>query len=471
MGNASTIVLDVGKTLAKLTLWGGDGAPLERRERPNPPVMENGRLVLDARGIEAWLADTLRDFARHGPAARLVPVAHGAALALLRDGALAVAPDDYEAPIPPDQRRAYDADRDPFARTGSPALPGGLNAGAQLDGLQRTHPALFAPGLASSTAIVTWPQYWAWLLCGVAATEVTSLGCHTDLWWPESGRPSAMAERRGWAALLAPVRPAPSVLGTLTPAWQARTGLPGLAIHCGLHDSNAALLAARAFPGMGGEATVLSTGTWFVAMRTPAPDAPPPLLPESRDCLVNVDVAGRPVPSARFMGGREIERLLALDDIRIDSPVHQAALAEAAPGIVRAGAMALPGFAPGCGPFPDAQGHWHARPDTTAARAAAICLYLALMADAALDLIGARDRLLIEGRFAAATLFVQALAALRPHTRVSVAQTDASHGALRLVSPGLPPPAPPATVTPLGLDLGPYRAAWRQAIQRTGLAA
>jgi hypothetical protein len=43
-------------------------------------------------------------------------------------------------------------------------------------------------------------------------------------------------------------------------------------------------------------------------------------------------------------------------------------------------------------------------------------LYLALMADASLTLIGSRERLLIEGRFAEAVIFVRALAALR-HTR------------------------------------------------------
>jgi hypothetical protein len=29
-------------------------------------------------------------------------------------------------------------------------------------------------------------------------------------------------------------------------------------------------------------------------------------LPEARDCLINVDVSGTPIPSSRFMGGREV---------------------------------------------------------------------------------------------------------------------------------------------------------------------
>jgi sugar (pentulose or hexulose) kinase len=50
----------------------------------------------------------------------------------------------------------------------------------------------------------------------------------------------------------------------------ARTGqVTSTQIYAGLHDSNAALLAARGFAEIADhEATVLSTGTLFVAMRS-----------------------------------------------------------------------------------------------------------------------------------------------------------------------------------------------------------
>ena len=44
-------------------------------------------------------------------------------------------------------------------------------------------------------------------------------------------------------------------------------------------------------------------------------------------------------------------------------------------------------------------------------------LYAALVADVSLDLIGSRDTLLVDGRFAHAPVFVQALATLRPIRR------------------------------------------------------
>jgi hypothetical protein len=91
-------------------------------------------------------------------------------------------------------------------------------------------------------------------------------------------------------------------------------------------------------------------------------------------------------------------------------------------------------------------------------------LYAALVADVSLDLIGAKDRLLIEGRFAQCEVFVRALASLRPDTAVYVAQSesDASFGALRLVNPDLSPQSSLTRVTPLPQNLEDYRRRWRQ---------
>ncbi len=473
MGGALTIVLDVGKTLAKLSLWDRAGRLIERRTRPNERVDAGGYAALDADGIETWAATVLTEFARLGPVSTIVPVAHGAAVAVVRDGRLACAPMDYEAPIPSAERKTYDAGRDAFAMTGSPALPDGLNFGIQLHHLEALHPGLLDEG----ATILPWAQYWAWRLSGVAACELTSLGCHSDLWRPTEAAPSLLARSRGWANRLAPLRRADEVLGTLTPAWAQRTGLPEtVKILCGLHDSNAALLAARGFPEIADdESTVLSTGTWFVAMRTPAPGVIIDIagLPEGRDCLVNVDPFGRPVPSARFMGGREIETLSGLDTRRVDIRPDQPALVAAAPAVVSSGTMVLPTFAPGFGPFAHGRGRWINMPTDQAERRAAVCLYAALVADASLSLIGANERILVEGRFAEAEVFVRALAALRPKDRIYVsnAHNDVSYGALRLIDPALKPDSSLSQVEPLAVDLRDYAAQWRRDAERMEAAA
>lgn len=465
---ATFLIVDIGKTLSKVTAWTRDGRMLDRRVRPNEVCVQDGIRRLDVEGIGTWLRATLAAFSDH-PVEAIVPVAHGAGIvALGADGPL-FAPFDYEQAIPDDVMAAYRKERDPFAVTGSPTLPDGLNIGSQLYWMERLHPKEMA-----QATLVPWAQYWAWFLSGVPVSEVTSLGCHTDLWCPDEGRFSPMAVRLGWADRFAPVVKAGDPIGSIASEIAVATGLPATAkILAGLHDSNAALLAARGFSEIAThEATILSTGTWFIAMRLPAETVATSTLPEARDTLVNVDAYGRPVPSARFMGGREIETVIQLDTRRVDIKPDQPRLLAAVPALLERGTMLLPTLSPGFGPYPHGEARWLDPPaewaGTWYARRAAICLYAALVADTSLDLIGAKDRLLIEGRFAEAEVFVRALAALRPATQVFVANAhnDVSFGALRLIDPLLKPGAGLRQVEPLEGDLAAYRAKWREAVTK-----
>jgi sugar (pentulose or hexulose) kinase len=443
------VVLDVGKTMAKLSLWTSAGSLIARETRPNQRIDTGAYVGLDAGGIEAWMGD-------------------GAAAAIVRDGAIVQPPLDYEEPVPAAERELYDAGRDAFAHTGSPSLADGLNLGAQLHRLE----AMDRDLLSGDALILLWPQYWAWRLSGVAASEVTSLGCHTDLWRPIEARFSDMAIARGWAAHFPPLKGAGEALGAISAEWVERCGLPaGVQVHCGLHDSNAALLAARGFAEIAEhESTVLSTGTWFIAMRSPASAAGLDLsmLSEARDCLINVDAFGKPIPSARFMGGREIELLTGIDTRRIDIKPDQPALVAAVPEVLASGARVLPAFAPGFGPFPHHKGRWINMPQSHEARRAAVCLYAALMTNISLNLIGARERILVEGRFAEAEVFVRALASLRPHDEIYVshAHNDVSYGALRLLDPSLKPTSALVRVQPLDVSLKDYSDAWRREVER-----
>jgi sugar (pentulose or hexulose) kinase len=457
------VVFDVGKTNAKLTIWDRHGRQLHRRVRPNESVHTGRYRTLDTEGIENWLAQTLREYSSCGDVGAIIPVGHGAAAALVRNPELFAAPMDYEEEFDSPEREHYNSQRDEFRSTGSPSLPQGLNLGVQLHRLER----LTGPW-PEDLRILPWPQYWAWRLSGVMATEVTSLGCHTDLWNPMKGSYSALANHRGWAQRMPPLRRAAEPLSTLTPEWVSRTGLPrDCLVLCGLHDSNAALLAARGHSEIRDhDATVLSTGTWFVAMRSPAPGHSPDLsaLDEQRDCLINVDVEGRPIPSARFMGGREAELIAKVDIHALTASYDPDRLIARLPALLARGAAALPTFARGFGPFPNAVGEWCNKPEDPADQRAIAGLYLALMADACLKLIGSRDRLLIEGRFAEAVVFIRALASLRPAQRVFIsnAHDDVPYGALRLLDPSLPPSSPLTPVQPLAMDFSDYARQWRE---------
>ncbi|TRD12814.1 carbohydrate kinase [Erythrobacter insulae] len=432
-----------------------------RETRPNETVMVDGIRRLDGHGIGDWLTSALASFAGH-PVEYIVPVAHGAGVAAICQGKLAIAPIDYEQDLPVDLRARYNAARSPFAETGSPNLPAGLNFGAQLFWLEQLHPDLIA-----QSTLVPWAQYWGWFLSGEACTEATSMGCHSDLWAPAKGTFSTLAIDRGWADRFAPIAAAGDVIGTLRSSLAEKTGLPANAkVLAGLHDSNAALNAARGFEDIENrEVTILSTGTWFIAMRLAASAVDMRALPEARDCLVNVDAFGNPVPSARFMGGREIETLIQIDTRQVDIKPDQPRLLEAVPDILAQSAMVLPTLAPGNGPYPQGQGGWINRPDDWFARRAGACLYAALVADTSLDLIGSENCILVEGRFAEAEVFVRALASLRPDTKVYVANAhnDVSFGALRLIDPEIRPKGGLTQVEALDADLSGYREAWHQA--------
>lgn len=466
------VVLDLGKTLSKLTLWSNDGQLIDRQTRPNEVQIDGGLRRLDAAGIEAWLLETLAAMAARDHIDTIIPVGHGAACAIVRDGAFVTPPVDYEADYPPELCQAYDALRSPFAQTGSPRLPFGLNLGMQIFALLDRDPTVL-----DGAQMLLWPQYWAWRLCGVATSEASSLGCHTDLWDPVNACLSPLGEKLGLGTALPPLRGAGDALGSITAEIAAQTGLPPTTIvHCGIHDSNAALIAARALPQIGNsESTVISTGTWFIAMRSPerASDVDISALPEARDCLVNVDAYGKPVPSARFMGGREIEQEIGIDTRRVDIREDQPLLLDAVDGVVAAGSMLLPTGAPGTGPYPDLIGAWVNKPVDWYARRAAVCLYAALIADRSLDLIGAHAALLVEGRFAEAEVFVRALARLRPNDSIYVsnAHNDVAFGALRLIDPSLTAKDSLRRVEPLAIDLSRYKSAWHAAIRTRKAAA
>lgn len=448
-------VLDVGKTHTKLTLIARNGSAVNSRKRANVVRREGAARYLDADAIETWLIAGLRDLAREAHVVAIVPVAHGAAAAFTNGDRLVRPVLDYETEVPVESSRTYQSLRDPFERTLSPLLPNGLNLGQQLFWQEGVNPEIGS----SNTRILLWPQYWAWRLSGLAASELTSLGCHSDLWFPYERRFSNLARSRGWDKRLPRLRRADEVLGNVRSELTEITGLSrDCKVLCGLHDSNASLVAARGLRVFGrGMFTVVSTGTWFVALqsgRTTAVHLDP-----ARDTLANVDVAGLPTPSARFMGGREYE--LVLGDALGAAPTM-----DDAASVVVQNIIARPSFVSGCGPFPNGHGEVVGVPTTHGERAALASLYLALMTDACLKLIDADGPLLVEGRFAADASFPSALASLRRDRTVLVWSTDdgVALGAARLFWPDLPiPEARP--VAPLAFDLGKYAETWSDAVR------
>ena len=438
-------VLDIGKTSAKLIVTeSATGAETWRAERPS--LARDGEL--DVGGISGWLEASLGAVPERQRLRAVVPVTHGAAAVFLgADGAVLAAP-DYEDPAHGAYDADYDALRDPFAATLSPKLPHGQNLGRQIHMLARSRPVLFA----QVRHILPYPQYWAYALSGVMASETTSLGAHSDLWLPREGAFSPLAVLQGWAALFPPLRAARDALGPI----RASLGLdPACQVWCGLHDSNASYLCHRAHRSE--PFAAVSSGTWTVAM---ASGADLSRLNPSRDMLANVDVFGAPVATARFMGGREFAAIAGGDPA-------QPTLAGVAEALAQ-GAMALPSFGSG-GPFQRRKGRLAGPvPRDAAARASLATLYVALMTDVVLDLLGVQGDVIVDGPLAANALFVPLLAALRPDGTVLATEHRAGTlGGARWLVRGPAEPAPELrAASPLALpSLAAYRALWRRAAE------
>ncbi len=454
-------VIDIGKTNAKLALVdAGNLQELAVVTRPNRVLPGPPWPHFDLDGHWQFFLEHLRVFhASHGVDAISVTT-HGAAAVLLdRVGNLAAPMLDYEHDGPDDLAAEYDALRPDFALTGAPRLPMGLNLGAQLFWQLRMQPDL-ATRLGH---VLTYPQYWGWRLTGEMASDVTSLGCHTDLWEPWAGAFSPLVARLGLSGRIAPPRRPGEILGGLLLEVAAETGLrPGTPVTVGIHDSNASL-----YPyvlGMDGPFSVVSTGTWVVAM---AMGGDPVALDPGRDVLVNVNALGQAVPSARFMGGREYELIRDGAEPAVDPAARTRVLDK--------GVFLMPAVEPGSGPYAGRVSAWSRPPADTSERLAALSLYLALMTQTCLGLIGARGPAVIEGPFARNADYLALLAALRPEG-VAVAQstTGTSVGAAMLIagedaaatrSPALVPALARVAVPPDAPALRAYAQLWQAAAE------
>ncbi|WP_035430265.1 FGGY-family carbohydrate kinase [Asticcacaulis sp. AC466] len=394
------VVFDIGKTHTKASVVGADGFIWAQRRTRTPHFNAPLYRAIDVDAIHAWFVTQLRDFGRAFFIDRIIPVTHGATCAFLDEEERLVQPvQDYESVVPAPFAEAYGRIRPLFSETQSPHLPQGLNLGCQIFWHAQRDPKTFA----RVRWILNYPQYWAWRLSGELSNEVTSMGCHTDLWSPAKGQFSTLAHDQHWTDRFPAMRPAWERQATLRSDIARAAELPPSTQVCvGLHDSNAALAGSLLSPQDRPQA-LLSTGTWFVAMAPGAPIAP---LAPQRDCLANVDIFGTPVACSRFMGGRVYGHFN-----QGDRAINQAALR----AVMEAKALAMPSFSDCGGPFPTLRGEIRGLGDAPPEyRAALGALYLASMSSTCLDLIHSEADLLIEGPLAQSPHLCGLLAALRP---------------------------------------------------------
>ncbi|KLT66500.1 FGGY-family carbohydrate kinase [Pedobacter sp. BMA] len=176
--------------------------------------------------------------------------------------------------------------------TASPIL-GSLNSGMQIYRLKHEQPDIFAK--------VKWalhlPQYLSFLISGKAVADITSIGCHTQLW---DFNKSAYHQ---WVN----AEQIEEKFGVFTPADStAKTSFEGVSFNVGvgLHDSSAALIPYLA--NFNTPFVLISTGTWCISLN---PFNQNPLSREElkQDCLCYMHFQGKPIKASRIFAGYEHE--------------------------------------------------------------------------------------------------------------------------------------------------------------------
>lgn len=397
--NAPLAVFDLGKTNSKMFVFSPQGEILDEQRHAPESREHDGMRVLDHARLEAWMRSALgKAIAEHGVGGVMFS-GHGCTFALIANEKLTHPILDYEQDPPTSIAERIDTLTPEYSETYSPRLPLGLNMGRHMLWLAKARPE----ALEEAQYILGYPQFWSLRFSGTPVSERSYLGCHSHLWAPLRNDFSSLVDRRGWREKMPPFARAGAVIGNADitlPTGEVRT----IAVHNGVHDSNSSLYCYRA---AGHDSfTLVSSGTWVIIFNT---DCPLSMLDEERDMLANVSVDGAPVPTIRFMGGREFDTIRQGASPTVKSEILQA--------VIDRRLFALPTFAPG-GPSQETEGEIEGAVGSEAERAALALLYVALMTDYCLDLIGSSNTIIVDGGLVKTGAYAEVLAGLRPAQKV-----------------------------------------------------
>jgi sugar (pentulose or hexulose) kinase len=402
---SNVAVLDIGKTNIKLSAATRDGAILETVSTANVTLAGPPYRHPDLAGIEDWLFRELPPLARRHSIGAFVACGHGSAGVLVGESGPVMPMIDYENDVPALVNDAYRDLAGSVEERGSPVMAGAAHLARQLLWLELHWPEALARG----RFFLGGPQYWAWRLSGVAASDLTYLAAQSHLWNIPERRFTGIVGRRGWQRLIPKIRPAWEALGPLQPDLARRLGLRSeIDVLCGIHDSSANFYRYQQ-AGLA-DLAVISTGTWIVGLSDSfAPDA----LAATGGMTWNADVFGRPLTGMLAMGGRDFSAIAGKGPTVPVNPRTVARLAQA-------GTFALPTFAFDDGPFPGSAGRGRIAgpppPDAEERRALAL-LYVALLTDTCLDLMGCAATTVLDGSFVKDPLYASLVAAMRPGRR------------------------------------------------------
>ena len=294
-------IFDVGKTNKKLFLFDEQYRIVyEENYRFDETKDEDGFVCEDVAALTKWIKGTFnailekKDF--HVKAVNFS--AYGASFVYLdRDGKITAPLYNYLKPYPPGlQKKFYDTyggESIVTKQTASPVL-GNLNSGMQLYRLKYEKPELFK----QITFAFHLPQYLSYIISDYPASEITSIGCHTNLWDFRNNQYHSWVIKEGIEEKFPPILGSAAVI-------PATIQNKDIAVGIGLHDSSAALIPYLS--SFRDPFILLSTGTWCISLN-PFNHSMLSDYELHHDCLCYLSYEGKPVKASRLFAGYEHEQ-------------------------------------------------------------------------------------------------------------------------------------------------------------------
>jgi sugar (pentulose or hexulose) kinase len=294
-------VLDIGKTNKKLFLFDENyRIVLEKSGQFPETTDEDGDPCEDVALLTDWVIQSLEHVltVEEYEVKAINFSTYGASFVHVGEDGKPVAPlYNYLKPYPETLKKqfydTYGGEQEFSRKTASPIL-GSLNSGMIIYRLKEEDPEVFSRIKYS----LHLPQYVAFLISGQYASDITSIGCHTNLWDFDENAYHRWVSQEQIMDKLAPIQPGDLVTSRNLNNQERLVGV-------GLHDSSSALIPYLV--SFQEPFVLISTGTWCISLN---PFNHSPLTHEELqyDCLCYMQYNGKPVKASRLFAGYEHEQ-------------------------------------------------------------------------------------------------------------------------------------------------------------------
>jgi len=292
-------IFDVGKTNKKLLLFDEQYKLVhEASKQFEETVDEDGFACEDVHALTQWIRSSFNALLQNKNfvVKAINFSAYGASFVYLdNEGNIFLPLYNYLKPYSQELQQqfynTYGSESLMAKQTASPVL-GNLNSGMQLYRLKYEKPGEFA----RIKYALHLPQYLSYILTSKLNSDITSIGCHTNLWNFQNKKYHRWVKQEGIQPKLLPLLSCEEVAGYVN---------ENIPVGVGLHDSSAALIPYLS--SFNEPFILLSTGTWSISLN-PFNHTQLSDYELHQDCLCYLSYKGKPVKASRLFAGYEHEQ-------------------------------------------------------------------------------------------------------------------------------------------------------------------